>query len=361
MRAVVFDDVSRSIDVQAVEVAPPSTGEVTVRMTASGVCHTDRHVVSGAFPLGCPHVLGHEGSGVVEAVGPGVSSVGPGDTVVLASVPACGQCWYCRRGAANHCERSAELAAVAHFRAGGVAVRGFAGLGTFADRITVHEAATIPVTTTLPPEQLALIGCGVLTGVGAALNTAQVSPGCSVAVYGCGGVGLAAVQGARVGGAAQIVAVDPVESKRKLASTLGATATVDPTSTDPVDAVIQLNDGRGVDIAIEALGSAAVQLQAWQSVRKGGTAVFVGFPPGDDVLTLSAQAFLLRGTRMCASIYGGGDARVLVPRIVRMAEGGQLDLRSMVSRTISLDEVTTAFERMDRGDEVRSVISFSGH
>ncbi|HEX6311319.1 MAG TPA: alcohol dehydrogenase catalytic domain-containing protein, partial [Acidimicrobiia bacterium] len=239
-------------DLDAVE---PGPQDVVVRIAASGVCHSDLSVMNGGLPIPPPCILGHEGTGTIDWVGSEVTHLKPGDRVVATFVPACGNCWYCVHDASNLCVGTAETAMAPRAkRSDGSVAAGFAGLGTFTDVMTVQAAQAIKIESDLPDEQLALIGCGVTTGVGAALNTARVEPGSSVAVIGCGGVGQAVIQGARIAGAARIIAIDPVELKRKAAEQLGATDLVDPAAGDPVAQVQALTGGRGADYAFEVIG-----------------------------------------------------------------------------------------------------------
>jgi S-(hydroxymethyl)glutathione dehydrogenase/alcohol dehydrogenase len=357
-RAVVFDGVDGDLRPASVGVTAPGPTEVTVRVTASGVCHTDRHVIAGGLPVEVPCVLGHEGAGVVEAVGPAVGDLSPGDTVVLIAAPVCGRCWFCVRGEGHNCAQGDHFRAQRHFVVDGKPVSGFAGLGTFAERVTLDQASVVRVDTDLPAEHLALIGCGVITGVGAVL-TSPVRAGSSVVVLGCGGVGLSVVQGARIAGAEQIVAVDPLPSKRDAALALGATVAVDPTADDVADVVRQHTGGRGADVAFEAIGSVATVVQGVHATRMGGTTYMIGVPEPTEFAGLSALDVLLGRKTLVGSIYGGGDPRRMIPTIVGLAESGRLDLDRMVTRRIGLDDVKEAMDAMDRGEVVRSVITFA--
>ena len=230
------------------------------------------------------------------------------------------------------------------------------GLGTFSEMMTVHEMSIVKVDTDLPDEELALIGCGVTTGVGAALNTARVVPGSTVAVVGCGGVGQAVIQGARIAGAARIIAIDPVALKREAASTLGATDVVDPADGDPVAAVQALTGGRGVDYAFEVIGNQDTILQAFNCARQGGTAVVVGVPRFDSMVSVPSFPLVLQEKRLLGCLYGSAQVRRDFPRLVSLVEQNKLDLGSMVSRRIKLDEINDAFRAMQAGEVIRSVI-----
>jgi S-(hydroxymethyl)glutathione dehydrogenase/alcohol dehydrogenase len=358
MRAALMDSVGQSLRVRELEATPPGPHEVVVRLAASGVCHTDLSVLRGALPSGLPAVLGHEGSGVVERVGRAVERVHPGDRVITCAAPACGRCYYCVRGEAQNCPQISELVRVPHFvEPDGTPVLGYAGLGTFAEVMTVHEASVVPVHTDLPPEQLALIGCGVGTGVGAVFNTARVEPGMAVAVIGCGGVGQSAVQAALLAGAACVIAVDPVDRKRESAKMLGASVAFEPG--EGLGAVIgELTDGRGVDVAIEAVGSGRTISMAWDVTRRGGTVVIVGAARPDDTVTFGAADLALSRKTIKGSIFAGGDPHKLMSTVVALAESGRFDLASMISRTIRLEDLGSAFADMENGLVTRSVIIY---
>jgi len=359
MRAAIFVGIDQPLAVEEVTANPPGPREVLIRVGASGVCHSDLSVIKGWAPIPPGTILGHEGAGTVQAVGEAVTRVKPGDRVIASFVPACGECWYCLRDQTNLCERSGDLLFVSRaMRSDGTGLVGFTGLGTFAEQMTVHEASVVKVDTDLPDEHLALIGCGVTTGVGAALNTAQVKPGSSVAVIGCGGVGQAVIQGARIAGAARIFAIDPVELKRKSAEQLGATDLIDPGQGDAVQQVKALTGGRGADYAFEVIGLPETVAQAYATARRGGTVVVVGMPKIDATVTLSAFSLFYDEKRTLGCIYGSSQVRRDFPRFISLAETGRLDLAAMVSRRIALDDVNDAFRAMEAGEVIRSVIVF---
>jgi S-(hydroxymethyl)glutathione dehydrogenase/alcohol dehydrogenase len=283
--------------------------------------------------------------------------VKPGDHVIASFVPACGVCWYCLHDQSNLCDKSGELMfAPRATRPDGSAATAFTGLGTFADQMTVDESSVVKIETDLPDEQLALIGCGVTTGVGAALNTAKVQPGSTVAVIGCGGVGQAVIQGARIAGASRIFAIDPVELKRKQAEQFGATDLIDPGAGDPVAQVQAATGGRGTDYAFEVIGLPETIQQAYATARRGGTAVVVGMPRMDAMVSLSAFGLFYEEKKILGCVYGSAQVRRDFPRFVSLVETGRLDLNNMVSRRIKLDEVNDAFRAMEAGEVIRSVI-----
>jgi S-(hydroxymethyl)glutathione dehydrogenase/alcohol dehydrogenase len=328
-----------------------------VQIDASGVCHSDVTVANGGVPMPPPVILGHEGAGTVLEIGPEVTRVKVGARVIASFVPACGNCFFCLRDQSNLCEHGIDLMfAPRGLRKDGSTVFGMTGLGTFSDEMTTEESMLVKVETDLPAEQLALIGCGVTTGVGAALNTAKVEPGATVAVIGCGGVGQSVIQGARIAGASRIFAIDPVELKRKTAEVLGATDLIDPADGDPIQQVKALTDGRGADYAFEVIGLPETILQAYNTARRGGTVVIVGMARVDATVTFPAMGLFYEEKKVLGSMYGSAKVRRDFPRLVSLIETGRLDVGAMVSRRIKLDEVNDAFRAMQAGEVIRSVI-----
>jgi S-(hydroxymethyl)glutathione dehydrogenase/alcohol dehydrogenase len=331
--------------------------DVFVRLTASGICHTDLNVIQGLSALPLPLVPGHEGCGVVEEVGPDVRRVKPGDRVLTSVTPACGTCWWCVNEMSNHCELNSVVMSTPRFRLpDGRVAPALCGCGAFAEAMVVHEASVVPVTTDLPDEELALLGCGVTTGLGAALNTARVAPGSSVAVIGCGGVGQSVIQGALIAGAATIVAIDPVAGRREASLRLGATHTVDPVATNPVEEVRALTSGRGADYSFEVVGRSELIVQAFDMARVEGTVTLVGMPAKDTTFTLPAVGAVFSGKRLAGSVVGGAQILRDVPRFVHLAESGKLDLGSLVSKRITLDEINDGIASLERAEGVRTVI-----
>jgi len=345
--------------IEDVELAPPGAGEVRIRLTASGVCHSDQSAWDGTIPLpDGAYVLGHEGAGIVEAVGPAVDHMAPGDVVVLA-MPMCGWCYFCTHGQPTLCE-SPHRAVPRLTTTGGEPLIGFGGLGTFAEVANVSHHSVVPVRTELPASQLALLGCAMVTGVGAVLYAAQVVPGASVAVLGGGGVGQAIIQGARLAGAETIIAVDPIAMKRAMAVKLGATDVIDPVGADVVDEIRRLTSGRGADYVFEAVGRADIVAQGWEAARRGGTLVVVGMSDPAATLSLRTADIIMSARRLVGTFLGSANIRRDLPMLANLAERGLLDLSSMVSRTIALDEVNVAFEAMSNGEVIRSVIEYPG-
>ena len=357
MRAAVLQEFNQPLVIEDLSAPDLGPRDVRVQIDASGVCHSDITVATGGVPMPPPVILGHEGAGTVLEIGAEVTRVKVGDRVIASFVPSCGNCFYCLRDQANLCEHGIDLMfAPRGLRADGTNVFGMTGLGTFSDEMTTEESMLVKVETDLPAEQLALIGCGVTTGVGAALNTAKVTPGATVAVIGCGGVGQSVIQGARIAGASRIFAIDPVELKRKTAESLGATDLIDPADGDAVEQVKALTAGRGADYAFEVIGLPETILQAYNTARRGGTVVIVGMSRMDAQVTFPAMALFYDEKKTLGSMYGSAQVRRDFPRFVSLIETGRLDVNAMVSRRIKLDEVNDAFRAMQAGEVIRSVI-----
>jgi S-(hydroxymethyl)glutathione dehydrogenase/alcohol dehydrogenase len=362
MRALVLEDYGATPRVETVTMREPGPFEVDVRIMASGVCHSDWHVVTATLPLPMPLVLGHEGSGVVERVGSGVTRVKPGDAVVLSWIPACGVCYWCQRGQAELCE-AANYGAVHGARRGETAplrwreapLYGFSLTGTLAERALVSESAVTPIPPEMPWDEAALLGCAVLTGTGAAFR-APIEPGDTVAVIGCGGVGQNVIQGARLMGAARIVAVDPVPWKRELATRLGATDTVDPDARDPLDQLLDLSEGRGVDVAFEVVGRPELLALAFNATRRGGTTVAVGVAPPHEEVTLNAFAFVSQEKTLTGSWYGGARPARDIPRLLELWRRRQLLLRPLITHRYTLDQGARALDDLVRGESLRGVV-----
>jgi S-(hydroxymethyl)glutathione dehydrogenase/alcohol dehydrogenase len=364
IRAAVLRHPSQPVEVEEVELDPPKAGEVLVRIAAAGVCHSDVRYADGDLGPGrWPMVLGHEGAGVVESVGEGVTHVARGDHVALCFVPACRSCRYCLAGKPNLCETVAEHGALGMLMDGTSRLRLLDGTtlqhglrtACFAERTVVAAGGAVPIPVGLPLWQAALLGCGVVTGVGAVRNVAQVRPGESVAVLGCGGVGLHVIAGARLAGADPIIAVDRVPEKLELARAQGATHAVDTANEDsPARAINRLTDG-GADYAFEVIGRPETIRLAWDAIRPGGTAVVVGLVPEGVEATVPAIEFLsdksLRGT-----YYGSGDPAAEIPGLAALALTGDLDLGGVITHVDGLDGVEAALDRLRRGEGARTVL-----
>ena len=366
VRAAVWRAPGEPCSVEDVLLDPPGEGEVLIRIAAAGVCHSDLHLADGHLGRRrFPTVLGHEGAGVVETTGPGVSDVAPGDRVSLCFPPSCGACRACRSGRPNLCEPGSR-ASFAGTRPDGTArvrtmdgapLQQFLGVGCFAERCVVPAAAAIPAPAELPLWQAALVGCALVTGFGAVRNAARVAPGESVCVVGCGGVGLQVVLAARLAGAAPIVAVDLVPEKLELAQARGATHMV-AAGEGAVELVRELTGG-GVDYAFEVVGRSESIRLAWEILRPGGTAVVVGLAPVGVEATVPAIDFLSEKT-LRGSFYGSGDPAAEIAEIGRLAATGTLAIGESVSSLTDLDGIEEAFARLRRGEGARSVAVLDG-
>ncbi len=363
MRAAVFRQVDHPLEVEEVEVAEPNPGEVLVKVAASGVCHSDYHVVLGEWGAPVPLILGHEGAGVVETVGEGVERVGVGDQVVLSWCPSCGRCEYCLSGRPQLCELAAATTynsvlfdGTTRLRQGDSPVHAYGALGSFGEYAVVPEAGAVKISPQVPLDLAALVGCAVATGFGAAVNTARVPVGASIAVLGCGGVGMSILQGASVCSAGRIIAVDVAEDKLKLALRLGASDVVDGAREDALEAVLRLTEGRGVDFAFEAIGLAATIEQAAAMLAPGGTAVLVGQAPDSVRVSLDPLLISDREHRIIGCNYGSCRPAIDFPRILDLYTNGTIDLDALITRRLRLDEVNEAFAAMGRGESVRSLI-----
>ncbi|MCB0961845.1 MAG: S-(hydroxymethyl)mycothiol dehydrogenase [Acidimicrobiales bacterium] len=354
VRAVVATEKGAPVSVQTIEVPDPGPGEALVAIQACGVCHTDLHYREGAINDDFPFLLGHEAAGIVEAVGPDVTEVAPGDFVVLNWRAVCGECRACRRGRPWYC--FATHNATQKMTLDGVELSPALGIGAFAEKTLVAAGQATKVDPAASPTAVGLLGCGVMAGLGAAMLTGEVGRGDSVAVFGCGGVGDAAVAGARLAGAAKIIAVDLDPAKLELAKGFGATDTVDASSTDPVEAIRALTDGNGADVCIEAVGNPAVFEQAFYARDLAGTVVQVGVPDPEMRIELPMIDFFGRGGRLKPSWYGDCLPSRDFPMLVDLYLQGRLDLDAFVSETIDLDQVEAAFGRMERGEVLRSVV-----
>jgi S-(hydroxymethyl)glutathione dehydrogenase/alcohol dehydrogenase len=358
MKAAVLTALNKDLEIRDdVGLAELKPGEVQIKLVASGVCHSDLSAQNGTIPVGMPCVLGHEGAGIVKAVGPGVTEVKPGDPAIIAFTPACRRCKPCLRGQANLCTSVMQMMMTPHFVIDGKPVSGMAGCGTFADEMIVPENAVIPVDKSIPLNVAALIGCGVMTGVGAAINTAQIKPGSSVIVFGAGGVGIAAIQGARIAGAAEIVAVDMVDSKLEQAMKFGATHAVKPDGVDSAKASV--TGGEGFDYAIECVGRPELIRKSFDVTRRGGTAVIVGVGRLTEEVKFNAFEMFYHEKNLKGSMFGSANVRLDFDRLLRLWKYGKLDLEGMISRRIKLAEVNEAFGAMQRGEVIRSVIEYS--
>ena len=358
MRAAVLRNVGdTALDVcDDVELIEPGPDDVVVDITHTGICHSDLSVMNGTIPQGIPAVLGHEGAGIVREVGDAVTSVSAGDHVIAVWSPPCGSCVYCLgHKRPNLCaDLQFGIMLRPHFRQGDVELASMCGVGTFADRTLLPEQAVVRIDASVPLETAALVGCGVMTGVGAALNTAKVAPGSSVVVFGAGGVGVSAIQGARIAGAAEIVAVDRNPAKLDVARSFGATGAVLPDDLDAAKA--EMNGGQGFDYALECIGHPATMRAAYDAVRRGGTCCIVGVGRIEEQVSFSAFEIFFNEKNLVGSYYGGADVRVDFHRMLRLAESGQLDLAGMIDRRLPLEDINDGIEALLTGDVVRQIV-----
>ena len=360
MKAAVLREVNRSLEVEEVQVDNPGPREVLLRTGASGVCHSDLHYVEGSYTIAMPAILGHEAAGTVEAVGEQVTYVKPGDTVITCLSVFCGHCEFCLRGQPVLCTRDDVVRhrnEPPRLRQGDTAITQMAQLGSYAEQMLVHEHALVKVREDVPIDRLALIGCGATTGLGAALNTAQVEPGSTVAVVGCGGVGLNCIQGAALAGALRIIAIDTVETKLTMAREFGATDVIDASGGEVVQKVLDLTDG-GVDFSFEAIGLKETAEQCYEMLRPGGAATIIGMIPEGVKIEIDAGGFLRRERRIQGSSMGSNRFRTEMPRYIEFYLQGRLKLDELVSQHMKLEQINEAFADMKGGNVARSVILF---
>jgi S-(hydroxymethyl)glutathione dehydrogenase/alcohol dehydrogenase len=364
-RAAVLEEFGQPLVVQEVDLAEPRAGEVLVRLAACGVCHTDLYTASGADPTGyAPCVLGHEGAGIVEAIGRDVTLVEPGDHVITLFAPECGECTHCRSPRTNRCLAIRDQQGLgylpdgtARFSRGGESLRHFMGTSTFAEHTVMPEIALAKVDREAPLEGCAPFACGLSTGIGAALYTARVEPGATCAVFGCGLVGLGAVIGCRLSGAGRIIAVDLSPDRLEMARHHGATDTL-AAGDDVVDWIRAETGGFGVDFTFEATGNVTVMRQAVESAREAwGLATMIGVAGKGETVDIVPR-LLITGRRVTGSSFGGVKGRTQVPQLVRRWLDGEIDVNALLSHRLTLDDVNRGFELMEAQDGIRSVIVF---
>jgi len=355
VRGVVARSKGAPVSVETILVPDPGPGEALVRVQACGVCHTDLHYREGGIGDEFPYLLGHEAAGIVEAVGPDVQDVAVGDFVILNWRAVCGTCRSCRRGRPWYCF-STFNATQKMTREDGTPLSPALGIGAFAEKTLVAAGQCTKIDPKAPATAAGLLGCGVMAGIGAAINTAQVGRGDTVAVFGCGGVGDAAIAGARLAGARTIIAVDIDERKLEWARSFGATHTVNGKTSDPVQAIKDITDGNGVDVAIEAVGIPETYRQAFEARDLAGTVVLVGVPRPDMEITLPFIEVFGRGGSLKSSWYGDCLPSRDFPMLIELYLQGRLDLDRFVSETIKLEDVEAAFHKMEKGDVLRSVV-----
>jgi S-(hydroxymethyl)glutathione dehydrogenase / alcohol dehydrogenase len=360
MKAAVLNSIPGNLVIDDVTIDKPGPGEVIVNIAAAGLCHSDLHFMEGKYPHKCPTVLGHECAGIVDAVGAGVTYVQPGDHVIGCLSAYCGACDYCLTGRLYLCSGKAVIerptGAASRLSLRGEEVAQFMRLSSFAEQILVHEHALVKINKDMPLDRAALIGCGVTTGLGSVFNTARVPVGSTVAVIGCGGIGLNCVQGARIAGAGRIIAVDMNKTKLGMATAFGATDVIDASTVDAVAAVKELTKG-GVEFSFEAIGLKAAAEQAFAMLAKGGVATVIGMIPVGESVSVPGYE-LLNGKTLQGSNMGSNRFRVDMPRYVDLYLQGRLKLDELVSERIKLDQINEGFATMKTGTIARSVITF---
>ena len=361
--AAVLYEIKKPLVIEEVELLEPGPHEVQVRWAANGVCHSDLHVMTGDSPHPLPVVLGHEAAGVVEKVGPSVESVKPGDHVCSSYIPSCGRCWYCIGGQPTMCAlrdkpRWFMLDGTPRFRKDGQGLHHYLQVAGYATHSVLPEESVIPIRKDAPLDVVCLVSCGVLAGAGPVFNRAKVPPGASVAVWGCGGVGLNTIQAARMVGAAKIIAVDVMKQKLDWAQEFGATHAVDASKGDPVAQVQQISGTGGVDYAFEVVGTQKTVEQAFLSTHRGGMAVVVGVCPAGTRLAID-PLMLLQQRTLTGTSFGGGHQRTDVPMLIDLFMAGQYKLQELISRRLPLSDLNYAYDLLLQGEVKRSVIVYS--
>jgi len=362
MKAAVLYQVPDLV-IDEVGIRPPKTGEVLVKMAAAGVCHSDLGRLQGKMKSPYPIVLGHEGSGTVVDVGHGVTKLAPGDRVSLSWITPCGSCYYCLTGNPQLCLQAANMNSsgkmidgTTRLYKGDLDINHHNGLSTFAEYAVVNENACVPIPPQVSLEAAALVGCAVMTGIGAVINKAKVTPGSTVAVYGVGGVGLNCIQGALVSGAASIIAVDTVDWKLELAKEFGATACINAKNEEPVEKIKKLTGNFGVDYAFDSVGAPVTVQQAYDSLRRGGMAVVTGIIPGK--VSLNSMELAPSEKVLTGSLYGGARPQVDFPRILNLYLAKKIKLDEMITKRYRLDQIHEAFKDLEEGKLARGIIVF---
>jgi Zn-dependent alcohol dehydrogenase len=360
MKAAVLYDINTPLKVEDVTLDDPQENEILVRLEATGVCHSDLHFMQGDMPQPLPFVPGHEGAGVVEKVGPCVTTVQPGDHVILMVTISCGKCGYCLSGRPTICVENLPIQMMGTLPGGGVrlhkgeqAINHLFGLACFAEKVVVHERSAVKIRKDAPLDVVCLLGCGTSTGIGAAINATKAKPGESIAIFGCGGVGLSAVMGAKLLGA-KVIAIDTLDSKLEKARELGADYVINASKDDPQVKIPEIL-GQGANYAIEFIGKVDVMAQALNCIRSGGLLVIAGMPALLDMLTVPAFQFLMCKT-ITGTVQGDVVAPVDIPIYVDLFMEGKLPIDKLITRTYKLDQINEAFEAMKKGEVIRSVI-----
>jgi len=361
MKAAILYEPGSPLEVEEVTLDDPQENEILVDLVATGVCHSDLHFMKGDMPQPLPFVPGHEGAGIVEKVGPGVTTVQPGDAVILMVAFSCGKCRHCVEGRPTMCVENLPIQMTGalpggHTRLhkGDQTLRHLFGLACYAEKVVVHERSAVKVRDDAPLDICCVLGCGASTGIGAAINSTGLRPGESIAIFGCGGVGLSAVMGAKLANAGAIIAVDILDGKLEKARELGATHTINASQDDPPAKIAEFLGG-GADYALEFIGNVNVTMKAFASIRAGGKMIVAGMSPLTDMLTIAPFEFLL-GKTITGTVQGDVIAPIDIPRYVDMYMAGRLPIDELITRTYTLDQINEALEAMEKGDVIRSVI-----
>jgi alcohol dehydrogenase (nicotinoprotein) len=365
-KAAILRGVNQDFEVTELELDPPQTGEVLIRYVAAGLCHSDEHLRHGDIVPRFPIVGGHEGAGIIEEVGPGVTRLKPGDHVICSFLPVCGHCRFCASGKTNLCDLGATILegcmpdGTFRFHSNGEDLGAMCMIGTFSERATISETSCIKVADDVPLDKAVLIGCGVPTGFGSAVHAAETEPGDTIAIYGIGGIGINAVQGASLAGAANVVAIDPLANKREMAEQLGATHSA-ASAEEAHELVQQLTQGVGADKAIVTVGvvNSEVTTAAIHCIRKGGTVVITGLAdPTKNTVEFPGALLTLFEKRVQGSLFGSGDPFRDIPRLVNMYQAGQIKLDELITTTYTLDEINQGYQDLLDGKNVRGVIRY---
>jgi S-(hydroxymethyl)glutathione dehydrogenase/alcohol dehydrogenase len=364
-KAAILFEVGKGLDIREVEVESPRSGEVLIKMVVGGVCHSDLHAMTGHLVASLPAILGHEGSGVVVEVGPGVTSLKPGDHVIPIWRLSCGLCEYCTSGRPALCPAGSQirmtgrlLDGTTRFKLDGKEIKHFAGVSSFSEYSVIPAGAAIKIPDDFPMDKAALLGCGVITGVGAVFNAARVRPGSVVAVFGTGGVGINVIQGAAIAGAEKIIAVDILQNKLEFAKRFGATHMVNAKETNPVEAIRGLTGGKGVDYAFEVIGLPETIRQAYDSLGKRGMAVAIGVAPMALEVSIPIMGLVYEERILTGSIYGSSRPAIDIPMLMNLYRAGKLKLDELLTRRYPFSQINEAYAALERGEVLRSIVTF---
>ncbi len=363
IRAAVLYEANSPLSIETVDLDPPGHNEVLVKMVATGICHSDLHIIKGHDPSPFPVVLGHEGGGIIEETGPGVTDLRPGDHVVLPAMFTCGKCRYCVEGEPALCSEALPAHLMGSLPGGGkrlhkngLPLNVFYSQGSFAEYVVVHERTAVKVRDDAPLDVVCLLSCAISTGVGCIVNRARIRTGENVVTYGCGGVGLSVIMGAKLSGAGKIIAVDLIDWKLDLARELGADFTVNASKEDPQQRILEITGG-GADYSIESIGSIPAIQQAFASIHSGGTCVLVGAPPMTELLELAPFEFLL-GKTLTGTLLGNARSRIDIPRYVDLYMDSKLPIEKLVSGYCRLEDINGAFLDLEEGRVIREIVRF---